>query len=89
MREQQKKQKVIESRQHLAAVRVVQKNLVFVLGLPGRLTDTEVRLTSSPFSSYLRILFIGSQKARVLWEIRAYTKSGDKPEYLLRRHSGY
>jgi RING/Ubox like zinc-binding domain len=92
-REQQRKQKVIESRQHLAAVRVVQKNLVFVLGLPARLTDTEVRSCPLDYLHYDNINFfvlrrVGSQKARILWEIRAHTKSGDKPEYLLCWHSG-
>ncbi|XP_065343567.1 CCR4-NOT transcription complex subunit 4-like isoform X1 [Cloeon dipterum] len=55
MREQQRKQKVIESRQHLAAVRVVQKNLVFVLGLPARLTDTEVLKRHEYFGKFGRI----------------------------------
>ncbi|XP_059481119.1 CCR4-NOT transcription complex subunit 4-like isoform X2 [Neocloeon triangulifer] len=55
MREQQRKQKVIESRQHLAAVRVVQKNLVFVLGLPARLTDAEVLKKHEYFGKFGRI----------------------------------
>jgi CCR4-NOT transcription complex subunit 4 len=41
-KETQRKQKSAENRKHLANVRVVQKNLVFVVGLPPRLTDTEV-----------------------------------------------
>lgn len=41
-RDQQRKQKNSESRTHLANVRVVQKNLVFVVGLPPRLADAEV-----------------------------------------------
>lgn len=38
----QRKQKVTENRKHLANVRVVQKNLVFVVGLSTRLADAEV-----------------------------------------------
>lgn len=41
-RDQQRKQKISENRKHLANVRVVQKNLVFVVGLPPRLADAEV-----------------------------------------------
>lgn len=41
-KDQQKKQKINEDRKHLANVRVVQKNLVFVVGLPPRLADPEV-----------------------------------------------
>lgn len=39
----EKKQKITENRKHLASVRVVQRNLVFVVGLSQRLADTEVR----------------------------------------------
>ena len=38
----QKKLKMSENRKHLANVRVVQKNLVFVVGLSPRLSDPEV-----------------------------------------------
>lgn len=41
-RDQQRKQKITENRKHLANVRVMQKNLVFVVGLPPRLADPEV-----------------------------------------------
>lgn len=44
-RDQQRKQKISENRKHLANVRVVQKNLVFVVGLPPRLADAEVILS--------------------------------------------
>ena len=37
-----KRHKVIESRKSLTNVRVVQKNLVFVIGLSPRLADPEV-----------------------------------------------
>lgn len=42
-REQQRRNKTLESRRQLSSVRVVQKNLVFVVGLPVRLADPEVR----------------------------------------------
>lgn len=42
LRDQRRKQKITENRKHLANVRVVQKNLVFVVGLPPRLADAEV-----------------------------------------------
>lgn len=42
-RDQQRKAKITENRKHLSNVRVVQKNLVFVVGLPPRLADPEVR----------------------------------------------
>uniref|UniRef100_A0A182U838 RING-type domain-containing protein n=1 Tax=Anopheles melas TaxID=34690 RepID=A0A182U838_9DIPT len=40
-RDQQRRAKISENRKHLANVRVVQKNLVFVVGLPPRLADPE------------------------------------------------
>lgn len=50
-KQNEKKQKVTENRKHLASVRVVQRNLVFVVGLSQRLADPEVSellpLTSS------------------------------------------
>lgn len=42
-KQNEKKQKVTENRKHLASVRVVQRNLVFVVGLSQRLADPEVR----------------------------------------------
>lgn len=42
LKDQQRKQRVTENRKHLANVRVVQKNLVFVVGLPLRLADADV-----------------------------------------------
>lgn len=44
LKDQQRKQRVTENRKHLANVRVVQKNLVFVVGLPMRLADPDVSL---------------------------------------------
>lgn len=46
LKDQQRKQKVMENRKHLANVRVVQKNLVFVVGLPLRLADPDVSIYS-------------------------------------------
>ena len=43
-KDQQKKQKATENRKHLANVRVVQRNLVFVVGLSPRLADPEVTI---------------------------------------------
>lgn len=45
-KDQQKKLKATENRKHLANVRVVQRNLVFVVGLSPRLADLEVKLLS-------------------------------------------
>jgi CCR4-NOT transcription complex subunit 4 len=41
---EQKASKTIESRKHLQNIRVVQKNLVYVTGLPAYLADEEVVL---------------------------------------------
>ncbi|XP_055712831.1 putative mediator of RNA polymerase II transcription subunit 26 isoform X2 [Phlebotomus papatasi] len=54
-REQQRKQKVTENRKHLANVRVVQKNLVFVVGLPPRLADAEILKKHEYFGKYGKI----------------------------------
>uniref|UniRef100_A0A8C6D066 CCR4-NOT transcription complex subunit 4 n=1 Tax=Moschus moschiferus TaxID=68415 RepID=A0A8C6D066_MOSMO len=40
-KQNERKQKISENRKHLASVRVVQKNLVFVVGLSQRLADPE------------------------------------------------
>lgn len=46
-KQNEKKQKVTENRKHLASVRVVQRNLVFVVGLSQRLADPEVSTVSA------------------------------------------
>lgn len=51
-KQNERKQKISENRKHLASVRVVQKNLVFVVGLSQRLADPEVS------GSHLQILLI-------------------------------
>jgi len=45
-KQNEKKQKVTENRKHLASVRVVQRNLVFVVGLSQRLADPEASTAS-------------------------------------------
>jgi len=47
LKDQQRKQRVTENRKHLANVRVVQKNLVFVVGLPMRLADSDVSIVNN------------------------------------------
>lgn len=47
LKDQQRKQRVTENRKHLANVRVVQKNLVFVVGLPMRLADADVSMVNN------------------------------------------
>lgn len=41
-KQNEKKQKITENRKQLSSVRVVQRNLVFVVGLSQRLADPEV-----------------------------------------------
>ncbi|KAK6621834.1 hypothetical protein RUM44_001641 [Polyplax serrata] len=54
-KEQQRKQKATESRKHLANVRVVQKNLVFVVGLPIRLAEPNVLKKHEYFGKFGKI----------------------------------
>jgi len=54
-KDQAKKQKVSENRKHLANVRVVQKNLVFVVGLSPRLSDAEVLRKHEYFGKFGKI----------------------------------
>lgn len=51
----QRKQKLSENRKHLANVRVVQKNLVFVVGLPPRLADADTLKKQDCFGKYGKI----------------------------------
>lgn len=55
-KEHQKKQRSSENRLHLADVRVVQKNLVFVVGLSQRLADVEVLKKNEYFGRFGKIL---------------------------------
>eukprot|EP00800_Vazella_pourtalesii_P006084 TRINITY_DN1746_c0_g1_i1.p1 TRINITY_DN1746_c0_g1~~TRINITY_DN1746_c0_g1_i1.p1 ORF type:complete len:343 (+),score=63.60 TRINITY_DN1746_c0_g1_i1:61-1089(+) len=51
----EKKQKQVESRKNLSEVRVVQKNLVFVVGLSKRLADAEVLKRPEYFGKFGKI----------------------------------
>jgi CCR4-NOT transcription complex subunit 4 len=53
-----KKQKLTENRRHLADVRVVQKNLVFVVGLSPRLADQDILKKNEYFGKFGKILKI-------------------------------
>ena len=55
-KEVQKKQKLSENRRHLADVRVVQKNLVFIVGLSQRLADVEVLKKHEYFGKFGKII---------------------------------
>uniref|UniRef100_A0A8C2DRL9 CCR4-NOT transcription complex subunit 4 n=1 Tax=Cyprinus carpio TaxID=7962 RepID=A0A8C2DRL9_CYPCA len=54
-KQNEKKQKVTENRKHLASVRVVQRNLVFVVGLSQRLADAEVLKRPEYFGKFGKI----------------------------------
>lgn len=54
-KQQQHKQKVSESRKHLANLRVLQKNLVYVVGLSPRIADPEVLRKPEYFGKYGKI----------------------------------
>ncbi|XP_071452177.1 mucin-19 isoform X2 [Hetaerina americana] len=54
-RDSRRKNKLSEGRRHLANVRVVQSNLVFVVGLPLRLADPEVLKKYDYFGKYGKI----------------------------------
>ncbi|XP_017886392.1 CCR4-NOT transcription complex subunit 4 isoform X6 [Ceratina calcarata] len=55
LKDQQRKQRVTENRKHLANVRVVQKNLVFVVGLPLRLADADMLKRHEYFGKFGKI----------------------------------
>uniref|UniRef100_A0AAQ4RF63 CCR4-NOT transcription complex subunit 4 n=1 Tax=Gasterosteus aculeatus aculeatus TaxID=481459 RepID=A0AAQ4RF63_GASAC len=54
-KQNEKKQKVTENRKHLASVRVVQRNLVFVVGLSQRLAEPEVLKRPEYFGRFGKI----------------------------------
>jgi CCR4-NOT transcription complex subunit 4 len=56
LKESHKKPKITESRKHLANLRVVQRNIVFVNGLPSRLADTELLRRNDHFGKYGKIV---------------------------------
>jgi len=51
----EKKQKMAESRKHLSDIRVLQRNLVFVTGIPPKLADVEVLKKPEYFGRYGKI----------------------------------
>jgi len=57
-KEQQKKQKNFDNRRHLADLRVVQKNLVFVVGLSSRIADAEILKRNEYFGKFGKIVKI-------------------------------
>lgn len=54
-KESQRKQKAAECRKHLTNIRVVQKNLVFVVGLSPRLCDAEILRRHEYFGKFGKI----------------------------------
>ncbi|MGH0166067.1 UNVERIFIED_CONTAM: hypothetical protein FKN15_068264 [Acipenser sinensis] len=54
-KQNERKQKISENRKHLASVRVVQRNLVFVVGLSQRLADPEVLKRPEYFGKFGKI----------------------------------
>ncbi|VDK47627.1 unnamed protein product [Anisakis simplex] len=55
-KQQQQRLKICESRKHLSAYRVLQKNLVYVVGLSTRVADPEILKRPEYFGKYGRIL---------------------------------
>ncbi|XP_063685176.1 CCR4-NOT transcription complex subunit 4-like isoform X2 [Bolinopsis microptera] len=51
----EKKQKMAESRKHLSDIRVLQRNLVFVTGIPPKLADVEILKKPEYFGRYGKI----------------------------------
>lgn len=51
-----KRQKLVDSRRQFAGVRVVQKNLVFVVGLSPRLSDADVLRRQEYFGKFGKII---------------------------------
>lgn len=75
-RDQQRKQKITENRKHLANVRVVQKNLVFVVGLPPRLADADVSMTNPIRNTHTTVYFNGIQHLQILKKHEYFGKYG-------------
>lgn len=57
-REVQQRQKASDNRQHLSNIRVIQKHLVFVVGLSNKMADPEVLRRQEYFGKYGKILKI-------------------------------
>ncbi|XP_065654038.1 uncharacterized protein LOC100204596 isoform X2 [Hydra vulgaris] len=56
--ETQRKQKITDTRQHLSDIRVIQKHLVFVVGLSKKMADIEVLKQHEYFGKYGKIVKI-------------------------------
>uniref|UniRef100_A0AC34PUC8 CCR4-NOT transcription complex subunit 4 n=1 Tax=Panagrolaimus sp. JU765 TaxID=591449 RepID=A0AC34PUC8_9BILA len=54
-KQKEKKRNVSENRKHLAAYRVLQQNLVYVLGLSPRIADPEILKSSSYFGKFGKV----------------------------------
>lgn len=66
-REKEKKEMEANNRKHLANMRVVQKNLVYVIGLSARVANEEViSVLNRPFVS---LIFIAFEAMGILWSI--------------------
>lgn len=63
---QQQKNKVIESRKHLAEFRVLQKNLVYAVGLSQRMADPELLKKPEFFGKFGKIIKIAVGTAQAL-----------------------
>lgn len=57
-KKQAEKMKISDARQYLCNYRVLQKNLVYVVGLSGRVADPEILKKNEYFGRYGRILKI-------------------------------
>ncbi|GMR47932.1 hypothetical protein PMAYCL1PPCAC_18127, partial [Pristionchus mayeri] len=55
MKQQAEKQRISESRKHLSSYRVLQKNLVYVVGLSARIADPEMLKKPEYFGKYGKI----------------------------------
>ena len=55
-RECQRRQKAADNRKHLANIRVVQRNLVFVVGLSPRIADPDILRKHEYFGKFGKIL---------------------------------
>lgn len=73
---QEKRQKVVDGRKHLAELRVVQRNLVFVIGLSPRLADPEVQKVGCVEGLGVSLCCLDVKEARVFWQV--WTNSQDR-----------
>ncbi|KAJ3125629.1 transcriptional repressor general negative regulator of transcription subunit 4 [Nowakowskiella sp. JEL0407] len=57
-KERERKEQEVAARKHLANVRVVQRNLVYVIGLPAKVSSEEILRTQDYFGQYGKIIRI-------------------------------